>query len=152
MAETLLDALPGEPLEGIKEEFFMEDAAARDPLQGASASGRSGSLVCGACAERIDREQPVLYELLLNALVETVQVPAGGWIEPPADCWPVGVFHVDCYETLVASLGHDDGVRYVGCCALSSRSMSAPRPLSQRPLCASPIELAQTHAPFSRVA
>jgi len=130
----------------------MEDAAPLYPWQGRSAFRRFDALVCGACAEGVDREQPVLCEYLLDGAVNTVLVPAGGWIEPPAECWPVAVFHVDCYEALLASLGHDDGVRYVGCCPLSTRSISSLRPLSQCPMCAGPIEMAQTHAPMSQVA
>lgn len=130
----------------------MKDGAARDPLQGASAFGWFGLLVCGGCAQDMDREQPVLYEYLLDGVVDTVQVPAGGWIEPPVGLWPINVFHVDCYETLVASLDQDDGVRYVGLCPLSKRSISSPRPLLHCPMCSSPIELTQSQAPIRQVA
>ena|SRR5579862_8215861 len=130
----------------------MEAAATRDSLRESCASRWFGSLLCGACREHIDRRQPVMYEYLLDGVVDTVQVPAGGWIEPPPGLWPVGRFHVGCYEQLVASLGVDDGARYVGCCPLSKRSITSPRPLSHCPMCASPIELAQTRAPVSQVA
>jgi len=131
----------------------MEDAATSAPLQGgAYVFGWLGSLVCGACAQGIDNEQPVLYEYLLDGVVDTVQVPAFGWIEPPAGLWPINVFHVDCYHALVASLGVGDGARYVGCCSLSTRSISSPRPLTHCPMCASPIELAQTQAQVEQAA
>jgi hypothetical protein len=130
----------------------MQDAAASASLQEAGASGWFGSLACGACAQGIDREQPVLYEYLLHGVVDTVQVPAGGWIEPQLGLWPIGRFHVGCYVELIASLGVDDGARYVGCCLLSKRSITSPRPLSHCPMCASPIELVQTQAPVEQAA
>lgn len=127
----------------------MTDAAAVDPLSGSVGYGRFAKLSCLVCSRAIDPHEPALYEYLHGETVDTVRVPAGGWVELPAHTWLIDSFHVDCYDTLLASLEVEDGVRFYGSCPNSSHGISSPRPLSHCPACAAEIAMTGTRQPQS---
>jgi len=127
----------------------MEHATALDPLPRSIEYARLSSLVCRACAEEINQQQPALYEYLLDGNVESVQLRAGELIELPVHAWLIDSFHVDCYRNLLGSFGLDDGVRYLGHCPQSKHDISSPHPLSQCPVCAAEIEMRQTQPQIS---
>jgi hypothetical protein len=131
----------------------VEHAAAGAGFREARVSGWwFGPLACGACGASIDSQQAVRYEYLLDGVVETVTVPAGGSLAPSVGLWPIARFHVACHERMMSSPGLDEGIRYVGCCPLSHRTIVSPRPLRHCPMCASPLEMTRTDALIEHVA